>query len=249
MKDSVNLAVDPASPDAPVEDQFFKQGESVEEAPARYDARALHEEELRRGRRLRQAGTGAIVGVGLVAVGLLIWGGPSAEPPAAVGVLSPAAAAPTPAAAPAPPPAAPVAAAPAPPPAAPAPQPATAAPVVAAPPSDALEQACRTAFDRKKYRDVVDSCARAFEAKPAAADLAILVAEVEFDRGRAAAALSWARKAVAVDPALADAYVFIGGAEQQSGRAQEARTAYLKYLELAPQGRFAQDLRAILKTL
>ena len=69
------------------------------------------------------------------------------------------------------------------------------------------------------------------------------------DRGRAAASLEWARKAVAIDPALADAYVFIGTAEQQAGHAAAAKTAYQRYLELLPAGRFAQDLKAILARL
>jgi Flp pilus assembly protein TadD len=128
----------------------------------------------------------------------------------------------------------------------PVPAPAPAAPVVvAAADSAALEQTCRDAFGRKKYKDILDSCGRAFEARPAAADLAVLVAETELDRGRAGSALTWARKAVAADPNMADAYVFIGTAEQQSGHAQAARTAYLKYLELAPAGRYAQDLKSI----
>jgi predicted TPR repeat methyltransferase len=50
---------------------------------------------------------------------------------------------------------------------------------------------------------------------------------------------------VAADPNLADAYVFIGTAEQAAGHAQAAKIAYLKYLELAPTGRYAQDLKAI----
>jgi Flp pilus assembly protein TadD len=92
---------------------------------------------------------------------------------------------------------------------------------------------------------VLDSCSRAFEARPAGADLAVMVAEAELDRGRAASALTWARKAVASDPGAAEAYVFIGTAEQQSGHGPEAKAAYLKYLELAPTGRFAQDLKSV----
>jgi hypothetical protein len=268
MQDSGNLAVDPSSPDAPVEDHFFKQGVDQEVVHARFQGHAL-EDESRRARQLRLAATGGIVVVGLVAVGLLISGGPEEPAPAAVAVVAPAAAAPTPAPAPAPAPSpAPVAAAvpiPAPvPEPAPAAAPGVAAVPAAAPPAAAvpapapvaaaeatpeLEQSCRAAFDKKKYREVVESCARAFEARPQAADLAVLVAEAEMDRGRSAAALTWARKAIAVDPTLADAYVFIGSAEQQSGRAQEAKSAYLKYLELAPGGRFAHDLRSIVKSL
>jgi Flp pilus assembly protein TadD len=119
------------------------------------------------------------------------------------------------------------------------------APVAAAPQNAQIEQTCRDAFSQKRSKDVLDSCGRAFEASPAAGELAVMVAESELDRGRAASALTWARKAVAVDPNLADAYVFIGTAEQQAGHAQAARTAYLKYLELAPAGRFAQDLKSV----
>jgi tetratricopeptide (TPR) repeat protein len=122
--------------------------------------------------------------------------------------------------------------------------PAAAAPVVAAADTSQLEQTCRDAFGHKRPKDVLDSCGRAFEAHPTA-DLAVMVAESELDRGRAASALTWARKAVDADPATADAYVFIGTAEQQAGHAQAARDAYLKYLELAPTGRFAQDLKSV----
>jgi hypothetical protein len=112
-----------------------------------------------------------------------------------------------------------------------------------------LEQSCRKAFGQRRYKDVRDSCARAFDAKPDAAELAALIAETEFDRGRALAGLSWARKAIAANPNLADAYVFIGSAEQQSRHVQAAKTAYLKYLELAPKGRYARDVRAVVRGL
>jgi tetratricopeptide (TPR) repeat protein len=243
MQESVDLAVDPSSPDAPVEEHFFKEG-VASEGHARDDGQ-VPDDWSKRARRLRMLASGAIATVGLVAIGLLIWGGPS-QAPATVAVLSPAAAAPAPPPPPAPapvetPPAAPVvamaAATPAPAPAAPAPDPAP------------LEQRCRDAFDHKRYKDVLESCGRAFEARPTGANLAVLVAESEMDRGHAAASLAWARKALLVDPDLAEAYVFVGTAEQQAGHAQAARTAYLKYLELAPAGRFAQELKSILADL
>ena len=259
MQDAVDdLAVDPSSPDAPVEDRFFKQGVDSE-VHARFEAHPPMDDWSKRTRSLRIAASGGITVVGLVAIGLLIWGGPDSEGPAAtVAVVSPASAAPpapAPAAAPSElPPPAPAAAVVAPPvTGAPAQLPAPVAPVAApapvaaAPAADpaVLEQTCRDALGRKKYKDALDSCTAALEARPAAADLAVLVAESELDRGRAGSALTWARKAVAADPNLADAYVFIGTAEQQSGHAQAAKTAYLKYLELAPTGRYAQDLKAI----
>jgi hypothetical protein len=256
MHESVDLAVDPSSPDATVEDSFFRQG-VAHEAQARADAAAPHAaaEEARRLRRRNLAGGAAIGAVGLLAVGLLISGGPADQAPATLAVVAPAAAseAPAPAMAVAAPTMA-VAAAVVPAPmavAAPAPVAAPSAPALApvaavtAPASGALEQACRTAFAAKRAKDVLDSCARAFETSAAPGELATMLAETELDRGHAAASLGWARKAVAADPSLADAYVFIGTAEQQAGHAPAAKVAYLKYLELAPTGRYARDLKSI----
>ncbi|HXU82060.1 MAG TPA: hypothetical protein VN914_11725, partial [Polyangia bacterium] len=158
MQESVDLAVDPSSPDAPVEDRFFKQGVDAE-VQTRYEAHPPADDWQRRNRRLRIAATSAITTVGLVAVGLLIWGGPSSPSPATVAVVAPAAAESAPVLAPPPP-------APAPRPAEPAPAPAvvaTAVPVPAAEPAPAaptidarLEQSCRDAFGRKRYKDVLD---------------------------------------------------------------------------------------------
>jgi tetratricopeptide (TPR) repeat protein len=130
--------------------------------------------------------------------------------------------------------------------------PAPAAPAIsAASPADfaRLEPVCRKAASLKRYGETIDSCTRAFNAKPDAGDIAVVLAGTEFERGRAAAAASWAHKAVAIDPDLAEAYVYIGSAEQQAGHTEAARTAYQKYLALQPAGRYAADLRAVLKDL
>ena len=58
-----------------------------------------------------------------------------------------------------------------------------------------------------------------------------------------------AAKALALDPTIPDAWAFVGTAEQVAGHAKEARVAYQRFLELAPPGRRADDIRAILKTL
>ena len=63
---------------------------------------------------------------------------------------------------------------------------------------------------------------------------------------RAVEAGTLARKALAIDPNRAEAHVYLGNAEQEAGRIDEARAAYKKYLELAPNGPFARELRAIL---
>jgi tetratricopeptide (TPR) repeat protein len=92
-------------------------------------------------------------------------------------------------------------------------------------------------------------CADAVAADPSAAEAALALAKVEFDRGRSAQAVAWSKRALAADPNSADAYVFIGGAEQNAGHRQAAKDAYKRYLQLAPGGRYAADLRAIVKSL
>jgi Tfp pilus assembly protein PilF len=93
------------------------------------------------------------------------------------------------------------------------------------------------------------ACRPAIEAEPEAADIMVILARVELDRERAAEARSWAKKALGVDPNLADAYVFLGGAEQEMGNPDAAKAAYKKYLELAPTGRHARELRVVLDSL
>ena len=109
--------------------------------------------------------------------------------------------------------------------------------------------ACRQAYNRHRTKDVVLACARAFERDGESAEIAVMMAKTEFDRGHSRQALDWASKAIALDENRADAYVFLGGAEQAAGHAAVAKTAYKRYLQLAPQGRYAADLRAVLGSL
>jgi hypothetical protein len=108
---------------------------------------------------------------------------------------------------------------------------------------------CKQAVSRHHAKEIQSACEAAFDADPGAADVAILLAKTEFDKGRSAQAAAWGRKALAADPNAADAYVFIGGAEQGAGRNKAAKEAYKRYLQLAPTGRYAADLRAIVGSL
>ena len=108
---------------------------------------------------------------------------------------------------------------------------------------------CAKAMQSKRAKDVLVACPDAFTADPAAADIAVMLAKIEFDRGRAAQASMWSKKALAADPNAADAYVFLGGAEQAAGHGKAAKDAYKRYLQLAPTGRYASDLRAIVGAL
>jgi hypothetical protein len=108
---------------------------------------------------------------------------------------------------------------------------------------------CEQAVSRRHSKDILSLCEAAFTADPSAADIAVLLARTQYDRGRLAQAVAWSKKALAVDPNAADAYVFIGGAEQGAGRNKAAKEAYKNYLRLAPAGRYAADLRAIVSSL
>ncbi|HJX53111.1 MAG TPA: hypothetical protein VJ801_10130, partial [Polyangia bacterium] len=114
-----------------------------------------------------------------------------------------------------------------------------------------LRERCRKA-DAGGYGKatvVLAACRPAIEAEPEAADLMVILARAELDRGRAAEARSWAKRATEVNPDLADAYVVLGGAEQEAENPDAAKAAYKKYLELAPNGRHARELRSILESL
>jgi hypothetical protein len=122
---------------------------------------------------------------------------------------------------------------------------------VAAAPAEETEarERCRQSIREKRAKDIVVVCSAAFEEDTTNADAAVAVAKVEFDRGRFSQAYAWSKKAIAVNPATADAYVFAGGAEQNQGHGKAAKEAYLQYLRLAPSGRYAAEIRTIVKSL
>jgi len=162
---------------------------------------------------------------------------PPVVAPAAAQAAPAAAEQPTPAAAALPEPAKPVAEE----------KPLPAAPAMAA--NADVQSRCQKAISGKHNKDILAACPEAFAADSSAADIAVALAKIEFDRGRTAQAAEWGKKAIAADPNAADAYVFIGGAEQSAGHRKAAKEAYRRYLELAPGGRYASDLRAIVKSL
>ena len=120
-----------------------------------------------------------------------------------------------------------------------------------APGTPAPGERCRKADAGGKGRPtaVLAACRPAIEAEPEAADIMVILARAELERGRAVEARSWAKKALAAKPDLADAYVFLGGAEQEVGNPDAAKAAYKKYLDLAPSGRHARELRAVLDSM
>jgi CheY-like chemotaxis protein len=77
----------------------------------------------------------------------------------------------------------------------------------------------------------------------------VILANCHLDRGADDKALAAAQLAVAANPENADAYLVIGAVQQQKSHNPEARTAYEKYLKLAPKGEYAGEIRSILATL
>ncbi len=108
---------------------------------------------------------------------------------------------------------------------------------------------CRAAFARNRLREALAACGAAVAANPHSAEALTLMAHTELNRGRLSQAADLASKALAVDPNVPDAYVIIGGVRQDSGQNAEAKAAYRRYLQLAPHGRYAEDLRSIVNSL
>ena len=115
--------------------------------------------------------------------------------------------------------------------------------------SGGTQARCQEAIRGKRNRDILAVCPAAISDDPNVADIAVTLARIEFDRGRSAQASAWSKKAIAANPDVADAYVFLGGAEQNAGHGKAAKQAYQHYLRLAPTGRYAADLRAIVNSL
>ena len=111
---------------------------------------------------------------------------------------------------------------------------------------------CRDGLQKKQSKAIVSSCGDAVEVDASLAPPLLKWAKAEFERGRTAVAANMARKIIQVEPAnpnLAEAYVIVGTAEQESSRASAAKVAYRRYLDLAPRGYYANDVRSALKSL
>jgi CheY-like chemotaxis protein len=125
------------------------------------------------------------------------------------------------------------------------------APDARAPEPPSPREVCLKIDDGGKGRPkaVLTACRPAVKATPQAADLLLIMARAELDRGKAEESRDWAKQAIDVDPGLGAAYIFLGTAEQELGNKGEAKAAYQKYLQLVPTGRRARELRAVLDNL
>jgi len=187
------------------------------------------------------AAPAALVAAAPVAAAAVAPAGVPAQEPAAVAPVAAAPAQEPTAVAPAAPPAvvvvpAPVAAA-------------AAAPAAAVDTYAASIAECRASMNAGRVARAVAACRAAADAHPQSAEALTLLAEAEFTRGHTGVALHLATSATEANQNYPDAYVILGGVYQEKGKNAEARAAYEQYLALAPKGKHASDLRAILASL
>jgi hypothetical protein len=90
---------------------------------------------------------------------------------------------------------------------------------------------------------------KAVALKPDGDEALVILANCHLDRGNMEKALAAAQLAASANGENAEAYLVIGAVEQQKSRNSEARTAYERYLKLAPKGQFAGEIRSILASL
>ena len=128
-------------------------------------------------------------------------------------------------------------------------EPAATRPAATPPPEAQAPEACREAIKKRDTKAVTATCEAALASDATLARPLLGFAKAQLERGRSAVAATWARKILQVDDSLADAYLIVGTAEQEARRPSAAKAAYQRYLELAPRGAYANDVRSSLNAL
>jgi CheY-like chemotaxis protein/TolA-binding protein len=100
-----------------------------------------------------------------------------------------------------------------------------------------------------KLKAAAESLEKAVEANPRGVPALVALANAYFELDRNQKAVEMAKRALAVDPKSARAHLTLGTIYQTMGKNGQAKQAYQQYLKLEPKGRFAQDVRSILKSL
>ncbi len=108
---------------------------------------------------------------------------------------------------------------------------------------------CRQAIRKRDVKLVNASCESALGADASLAKPLLAFAKAQFEKGKPAQAAIWARRIAQANGSLADAYLIIGAAEQEARHPAAAKAAYQRYLELAPKGSYAGDVKSSLESL
>lgn len=107
----------------------------------------------------------------------------------------------------------------------------------------------RRAFDRQDYRAAESWYRQAARALPGAAEPLFGAALAAYEGHRDGRARRTLDAALALDPDHPDSNLLLGFMEQEAGRAPAAGARYERYLALAPDGAWADDVRAVLAQL
>jgi tetratricopeptide (TPR) repeat protein len=131
----------------------------------------------------------------------------------------------------------------------PAPPPSSSAGAEAAPAPDLAETlaACNQAYEAHRWPAATETCARCADLRPRDAALAMKVAQAFHARGRYADAGVWARRALELNDVDPEALVIVAHAERRAGHPAAAKSAYRRYLVLAPRGWHAAEARAAVR--
>ncbi|HEX9105330.1 MAG TPA: CDC27 family protein, partial [Polyangia bacterium] len=114
---------------------------------------------------------------------------------------------------------------------------------------EALLAEGKALYDKGQAKKAIVPLEKAVALKADGDDALVLLANCHLDRGNLDKALAAAQLAAAANSENADAYLVVGAVQQQKGHDPEARTAYERYLKLAPKGQFAGEIRSILANL
>ncbi|MEO6952423.1 MAG: response regulator [Polyangia bacterium] len=122
-------------------------------------------------------------------------------------------------------------------------------PVVAAADYQKLTDDGKALYKRGQLKKAITSLEQAIAQKPDGDEALVALANCYLDRGSTKKALEKAQAATKANPNNAEGYLVIGAVQQQDGKKSDAKVAYQKYLELAPSGRYASEIRSILTSL
>jgi len=75
------------------------------------------------------------------------------------------------------------------------------------------------------------------------------IGEAYFDLNKTSDAIKHLKQAISLNPRGPQAFVILGGVYQATGDNKKAKQSYQRYLKIAPNGKFASDIRMILDAL
>ncbi|TVQ96917.1 MAG: hypothetical protein EA398_15290, partial [Deltaproteobacteria bacterium] len=112
----------------------------------------------------------------------------------------------------------------------------------------ALDQ-CESASRARRWSDALDRCEEAVRLDSRNAHALTLLGEAAFATDDVRRAIGLLDRAVRLNSRSARAWLALGGARQDAGDRSGAAAAYRRYLELTPEGRRADEIRAVLEGL